>query len=82
MRIVHISDTHNFDIRHLPWGDVLVHSGDLTGSGYRNEVVRALGNLEHVAKKFEHVIIVPGNHDFYFERHPEEALRENRERDE
>lgn len=72
MRLVCVSDTHN---RHaaleVPEGDVLVHAGDFTLKGTREEV-RAfdlwLGSLPH-----RHKLVVAGNHDWLFERSPEEA---------
>ena len=72
MRLVLISDTHNQqDKLRLPAGDVLVHAGDFTMKGTESEV-RAFGEwLEPLP--FEHLVIVAGNHDFLFEREPNEA---------
>ncbi|WYZ37610.1 hypothetical protein EsH8_II_001116 [Colletotrichum jinshuiense] len=58
--IVCISDTHNAQPR-LPAGDILVHAGDLTASGTREELQRALdwiGGQPH-----RHKVVVAGNHD-------------------
>lgn len=67
MRIVAISDTHE---KHgkitLPEGDVLVHSGDITGSGSAVALSRFAEWLK--IQPFKHKIIVAGNHDFCFER--------------
>lgn len=72
MRIVCLADTHN---RHaaleVPAGDVLVHAGDFTLRGTREEVVtfiRWFAALPH-----PHKILVAGNHDWLFEREPTEA---------
>lgn len=68
MKIVAISDSHNQKPK-LPDGDLLIHSGDLTMLGSKKEVKAAIQWLGDLAKnKYEHgVILVPGNHDFYFE---------------
>ncbi|TQN69700.1 putative rhamnogalacturonate lyase C [Colletotrichum shisoi] len=58
--VVCISDTHNFQPR-LPPGDILVHAGDLTASGTRGELRRALDWLK--AQPHRHKIVVAGNHD-------------------
>lgn len=70
-RIVFIADTH---LKHdfvIPDGDILVHAGDLTGGGtiHNNEVDQALqwlAGLPHAHKCF-----IAGNHDFFFETHPQ-----------
>ena len=74
MRIVSISDTHNQGnwIPKIPNGDVLVHAGDHTGRGFRNEMMKALGWLERLKDQFENIILIAGNHDFFAEKHPEE----------
>lgn len=63
-RFVLISDTHNTKPP-LPLGEVLVHAGDLTGSGSRAETERAMQWLGAQAQKFKHVIFVGGNHDWF-----------------
>ncbi|MEA1079504.1 metallophosphatase domain-containing protein [Marinobacter qingdaonensis] len=67
MRIVCISDTHSLhdQIEGIPHGDVLIHAGDLTGSGRIPagfEAVEWLSQLPH-----RHKILIAGNHDFCFE---------------
>ena len=62
MKIVCISDTHNYhhDVD-VPDGDVLIHAGDFTLTGSLGEVVEFnewLGTLDHTYK-----IIIAGNHD-------------------
>jgi Icc-related predicted phosphoesterase len=67
MRLVFISDTHLIDaIRntplHVPDGDVLIHCGDATMQGSREE-------MDAFAERFmayphKHKIFVPGNHDW------------------
>lgn len=72
MRIVCISDVHMaHDRLALPEGDVLVIAGDSTHDGNENEIKdlnRWLGTLS-----FKHKLLIAGNHDFGFEKKPEEA---------
>jgi len=62
MKIVCISDTHNFHDRlEVPEGDMLIHAGDFTLAGSLSEVIDFndwLGTLSH-----KHKIIIAGNHD-------------------
>jgi Icc-related predicted phosphoesterase len=73
MRIIAISDTHNLHGEtEVPEGDVLIHAGDFTENGTLEEVLefeRFLRELPH-----KHKILVAGNHDFYFENYPEQAM--------
>ena len=69
MRLVCISDTHSLheQIDELPAGDVLIHAGDLTGSGSIPkgfEAIEWLGSLPHSYK-----LLIAGNHDFCFEEY-------------
>jgi Calcineurin-like phosphoesterase len=75
-RIIILSDTHNqkpfdsSDTQHafrspLPEANVLLHAGDLTGSGKQYEHQRQVEMLsEHSA---ELKIVIPGNHDITFD---------------
>lgn len=64
-KIVLMSDSHN---RHneidMPSGDILIHCGDFTNNGTEEE----LNNFYEWFKnlKFEHKILIPGNHDKNF----------------
>ncbi|MFL5741841.1 MAG: metallophosphoesterase family protein [Flavisolibacter sp.] len=74
MRFVAISDTHN--LHHpmrLPAGDVLVHAGDITLKGTRDEVMVFLDWFEQ--QKFKHKIFIAGNHDFIMEQMKESDLK-------
>jgi len=76
MKIVLISDTHN---RHkhltskgmgnlLPEGDLLIHSGDITGVGAKGEVVDVLEWFKEVASRYTHgIVFIAGNHDRSFD---------------
>ena len=72
MKIICISDTHN---QHknltVPDGDLLIHAGDITSNGDKEDLIKFnnwLGNLPH-----KHKMVIAGNHDFYAESHPEET---------
>ena len=67
MRIVLISDTHNCTPE-LPDGDVLVHAGDATMMGTKEEVNQFNDWLCTLRSKYKHILFVPGNHDFLFEQ--------------
>lgn len=72
MRLVLISDTHNQQrALRLPPGDVLVHAGDFTMRGTEPEV-RAFGEWLG-EQRYEHKVLIAGNHDFLFEREPQLA---------
>lgn len=69
LRIVCISDTH---CRHrelnIPDGDILIHAGDITNRGEYGTLEDFndwLAGLPH-----KHKVIIPGNHDYCFEKDP------------
>ena len=66
MRLVLISDTHGAH-RHVdvPDGDVLLHAGDVTFFGRLSDLPDVNAWFERLPHK--HKLLVPGNHDFYFE---------------
>ncbi|HKJ49615.1 MAG TPA: metallophosphatase domain-containing protein [Christiangramia sp.] len=67
MRLICLADTHN--LHHeipIPDGDVLIHAGDCTDGGTRNETENFLEWFS--SQPHKHKILVPGNHDFYFEK--------------
>ena len=76
MRITHISDTHN---KHnqlngkLPGGDILIHSGDITSIGRKDEVERFIKWFNGI-DNYTHKIFIAGNHDLVFDR--EELYRD------
>ena len=67
MRLIGIADTHN---KHhqiaIPDGDILIHAGDCTDGGTRNETDDFLEWFS--SQPHQYKILVPGNHDFYFEK--------------
>ena len=72
MRICFISDTHNLHHRitmMLRGGDVIVHSGDMTGRGTKPEIVEFLDWYKSL--NYTHKIFIAGNHDWGFQDEPE-----------
>jgi len=83
VRIVHISDTHqkeNVFLKNIPFGDILVHSGDfshfwkkMTEDNYE-QLLKAfnefLGKLPH-----KHKIFVSGNHETRLPFHSKEDIQ-------
>jgi Icc-related predicted phosphoesterase len=70
LRIVCISDTHGQHARlRVPEGDLVIHAGDFMAFGDRpKEIVdfnHWLGKQPH-----RHKVVIAGNHDLMFERHP------------
>ncbi len=74
MKIVAISDTHN---RHqslvLPEGDMLIHAGDVSSQGKQSQVEDFLKWFSK--QDFKYKIFIAGNHDFFFERMPEDYIK-------
>jgi len=66
LKIIAISDTHS---RHrevkLPKGDILVHAGDISYKGRKDELIDFL--VWFSTQKFPHKIFIAGNHDFFLE---------------
>lgn len=65
IRVVCISDTHSLDPGHIPDGDILIHSGDITDHGTPAELQAAIdfySKLPHAHKLF-----IAGNHDTYLD---------------
>lgn len=76
MRLVCLADTHNqhSDIE-IPEGDVLIHAGDFTDGGSERETQDFLNWI--ISQPHTHKILVPGNHDFFFEKEELQELPEN-----
>lgn len=73
MKIVCISDTHNqHQHTKLPEdAEVLIHAGDCTGRGHKNELISFLWWFAGQAAPIK--ILIAGNHDWIFEREPVKA---------
>ena len=67
MKIICISDTHN---KHegliLPDADCIIHAGDFTDAGTKQETIAFLKWFSSLTYKYK--ILVAGNHDFYLEK--------------
>ena len=67
MKIICISDTHGLHNNvSLPDGDLLIHAGDVTSRGTRQEVLDFINWFESL-KQYTYKIFIAGNHDFFFE---------------
>ncbi len=73
MKFVFISDTHGLHNELvLPKGDILIHGGDISDRGTREEVVAFLnwfGELDYSTK-----IFIGGNHDIFLDENPVDLL--------
>lgn len=80
VRLLHLSDTHGMHRRiekryPLPEADILVHTGDLTNNGKESElkdVDKWFGEIKH---RFEHIVIIAGNHDLYSGKQPRKIIK-------
>ena len=75
-RITFISDTHNRHKQlnnHLPGGDIIIHSGDISSMGYHHEIVEFCKWFHHLPG-YKHKVMIAGNHDWGFEKLPEESI--------
>lgn len=69
MKLVCISDTHSMhDQVDVPPGDILIHAGDATSTGSKNQLVSFFEWFRN--QPHEHKIFVAGNHDRLMERRP------------
>jgi len=74
MNITLISDTHNqHSMVRMGSGDVLIHAGDATGMGRKNELKAFIEWYSE--QDFTHKIYVPGNHDIGLEQNYEERSK-------
>lgn len=72
MRIVCVSDSHTMGPKVLvPDGDLLIHAGDHTFTGTKNEIFDAFKWLASLPHK--HKLAIAGNHDLMFENEPARA---------
>lgn len=92
MKIVAFSDTHNKHKKikdfQTEWsqgeskiplgGDVAIHAGDATGRGEKGEILPFLNWFASL--EFTHKILVPGNHDWGFQRDPDFYRKECEDR--
>ena len=73
MKFVAIGDTHGFHREViLPEGDVLLHAGDITDYGTKEEVIDFVEWMASL--NFTHKIFIGGNHDIYLDEYPVDLL--------
>lgn len=76
MRICLISDTHLAHLKHpidVPECDLLIHSGDALSGGSEDEMI--LFSAWFGSLKAKKKVFVAGNHDWIFQKSPDEARR-------
>ena len=72
MKFVCMADTHELhDHFKVPDGDVYINAGDFTNLGTEDAIISFNEHLSSLPHKYK--IIIAGNHDFLFERHPKRA---------
>ena len=76
IKIVCISDTHNYNVPLVPDGDILIHAGDLTVHGSVSEVQRQLDWLRTLPHRYK--IVVAGNHDRCLDENYSSILKQSR----
>ncbi|KAF5004518.1 hypothetical protein FDECE_9002 [Fusarium decemcellulare] len=64
IRVVCISDTHDQTVE-IPWGDVLIHAGDLTNAGTVADIQKQLNWLRSQPHRVK--VVIAGNHDSWFD---------------
>lgn len=70
-KFVCISDTHSqLKYVNIPDGDILLHSGDLTGRGGIQETSREVYEISKHRQRFKAIVLIEGNHDRLGEFNP------------
>ena len=73
MKIITISDTHSQHLGlKLPEGDMIIHAGDVSGSGSAVAVKSFLNWFSNLDYKYK--IFIAGNHDWFFEKNKESEI--------
>ena len=70
-KIVCISDTHGLhnQMKHkVGEGNILIHAGDLTNVGKRDDVYSVIAWFHRLLDRFDDVVFVAGNHDRSFDK--------------
>ncbi|KAK4129997.1 Metallo-dependent phosphatase [Trichocladium antarcticum] len=67
IRVVCLSDTHGILPAHVPPGDVLVHCGDLSRDGSRDEIQRQVDWMRGLEGFAGGKVLVGGNHDAWLD---------------
>lgn len=75
MKVVVVSDTHGqHALVNVPEGDVLIHAGDVSRNGKREQIEDFLSWFSD--QPHQHKIFIAGNHDYFFERESTENIKE------
>lgn len=74
LKVVALSDTHNYQIDSVPDGDILIHAGDFTNKGTLAEIGKF--NYWFMQLPHRHKLVVAGNHDLSFDS-PDRLLARN-----
>ncbi len=73
MKIIVISDTHGTHRElKIPAGDVIIHAGDITDFGSKEEVIDFLEWFQ--AFDHPHKLFIGGNHDIFLDENPVDLL--------
>ena len=76
MKIITISDTHSQHLGlKLPEGDMIIHAGDVSGSGSAVDVKSFLNWFSNLDYKYK--IFIAGNHDWFFEKNKESEIEKH-----
>jgi 3',5'-cyclic AMP phosphodiesterase CpdA len=78
IKLTLFSDTHSkhkwIPTDHLPGGDILLHTGDISSMGYEHELLNFLNWFNEIPSYFYKVFIA-GNHDWIFQKQPDYVKR-------
>ncbi len=73
LKIVLISDTHGKHTQlNLAKGDMLIHAGDVSSSGKKEQVFDFIEWFSN--QNYKHKIFIAGNHDFFLEKESKENI--------
>lgn len=76
-RITVISDTHGMHYKlnpeHLIGGDLIIHAGDVSNVGRREEIKMFLKWFS-MLDQYKHKVFIAGNHDFFFEQYTKDIV--------
>lgn len=75
MKITFISDTHgrhNQITKDLPGGDLLIHAGDISSMGYKQEIQDFCEWFDNI-DNYTHKVFIAGNHDWGFQNNTEKV---------
>jgi Icc-related predicted phosphoesterase len=76
MKIITISDTHTkhkqIPLEWLEPADMIIHAGDISGMGHLTEIQNFCDWFSRL-DQYKHKIFIAGNHDWGFERNPNDV---------